>query len=106
MLQIHDRDAHDEVLRVLAEEGAPGRTVFHCFSGDEAMARFAADQGWFLSFAGTLTFKNAQPLRDALRAVPFEQVLVETDAPYLAPVPHRGSTNASYLVPVTVRCMS
>jgi TatD DNase family protein len=106
VLQIHDRDAHADVLRVLAEEGAPDRTVFHCFSGDEAMARFAADQGWFLSFAGTLTFKNAQPLRDALRAVPFEQVLVETDAPYLAPVPHRGRTNASYLVPVTVRCMS
>jgi TatD DNase family protein len=106
VLQIHDRDAHAEVLRVLAEEGAPERTVFHCFSGDEAMARLAADRGWFLSFAGTLTFKNAQPLRDALRALPFEQVLVETDAPYLAPVPHRGRTNASYLVPVTVRCMS
>jgi TatD DNase family protein len=106
VLQIHDRDAHAEVLQVLAEEGAPDRTAFHCFSGDEQMARFVADQGWFLSFAGTLTFKNAQPLRDALRAVPFEQVLVETDAPYLAPVPHRGRTNASYLVPVTVRCMS
>jgi TatD DNase family protein len=106
VLQIHDRDAHDDVLRVLAEEGAPERTVFHCFSGDAAMARFAADQGWYLSFAGTLTFKNAGELREALRAVPLEQVLVETDAPYLTPAPHRGRTNASYLVPLTVRCMA
>ena len=106
VLQIHDRDAHPDVLRVLAQEGAPERTVFHCFSGDAEMARFCADQGWYLSFAGTLTFKNADPLREALRAVPFEQVLVETDAPYLAPVPHRGRTNAGYLVPITVRCMS
>jgi TatD DNase family protein len=106
VLQIHDRDAHADVLRVLAEEGAPQRTVFHCFSGDATMARFCADQGWYLSFAGTLTFKNADGLREALRAVPLDQVLVETDAPYLAPVPHRGRTNASYLVPLTVRCMA
>ncbi|HEY6797897.1 MAG TPA: TatD family hydrolase [Kineosporiaceae bacterium] len=106
VLQIHDRDAHHDVLRVLAEEGAPERTVFHCFSGDAAMARFCADQGWYLSFAGTLTFKNAEPLREALRAVPLGAVLVETDAPYLAPAPHRGRTNASYLVPLTVRCMA
>jgi TatD DNase family protein len=106
VLQIHDRDAHDTVLAVLAEEGAPERTVFHCFSGDAAMARFCAAQGWYLSFAGTLTFSSAAPLREALRAVPLDQVLVETDAPYLAPVPHRGSTNASYLVPLTVRCMA
>ena len=106
VLQIHDRDAHDDVLRVLAEEGAPERTVFHCFSGDAAMARFCADQGWYLSFAGTLTFRNAGALREALLAVPPGQVLVETDAPYLAPVPHRGRPNASYLVPLTVRCMA
>ena len=106
VLQIHDRDAHDDVLRILADEGAPERTVFHCFSGDAAMARFCADQGWYLSFAGTLTFKNAQSLRTALSAVPFDQVLVETDAPYLAPAPHRGRTNASYLIPITVRCMA
>jgi TatD DNase family protein len=106
VLQIHDRDAHDEILRVLAAERAPDRTVFHCFSGDAAMARFCADQGWYLSFAGTLTFKNAGDLREALRAVPLDQVLVETDAPYLAPVPYRGHTNASYLVPLTVRCMA
>jgi TatD DNase family protein len=106
VLQIHDRDAHDDVLAVLRSEGAPARTVFHCFSGDAAMARTCADNGWFLSFAGTLTFKNAGPLREALRAVPIEQVLVETDAPYLAPAPHRGRTNAGYLVPLTVRCMA
>jgi TatD DNase family protein len=106
VLQIHDRDAHDDVLRVLHDEGAPEHTVFHCFSGDVAMARHCAEQGWYLSFAGTLTFKNAQPLREALRAVPLEQVLVETDAPYLAPAPYRGRTNASYLVPVTVRCLA
>jgi TatD DNase family protein len=106
VLQIHDRDAHDDVLRVLHDEGAPERTVFHCFSGDVEMARHCAAQGWYLSFAGTLTFKNAEPLREALRAVPLDQVLVETDAPYLAPMPYRGKTNAGYLVPLTVRCMA
>jgi TatD DNase family protein len=106
VLQIHDRDAHDDVLAVLRSQGAPRRTVFHCFSGDAAMARTCADNGWYVSFAGTVTFKNAGDLREALRAVPVEQVLVETDAPYLAPAPHRGRTNAGYLVPVTVRCMA
>ena len=106
VLQIHDRDAHDDVLRVLREEGAPRRTVFHCFSGDREMARYCADAGWYLSFAGTLTFQNAGALREALRAVPLEQVQVETDAPYLAPMPYRGKVNASYLVPLTVRCMA
>jgi TatD DNase family protein len=106
VLQIHDREAHADVLRVLGDEGAPERTVLHCFSGDAAMARLCADRGWYLSFAGTLTFKNAEPLREALRAVPFEQVLVETDAPYLAPAPYRGRPNAGYLVPLTVRCMA
>ena len=105
-LQIHDRDSHDDVLRVLREEGAPDRTVFHCFSGDAEMARFCAAQGWYLSFAGVLTFKNAGELREALRAVPLEQVLVETDAPYLTPVPYRGRPNAGYLVPLTVRTMA
>ncbi|WP_432489168.1 TatD family hydrolase [Kineococcus sp. SYSU DK018] len=105
-LQIHDRDAHDAVLRVLAEEGAPERTVFHCFSGDAAMARTCADAGYYLSFAGTVTFKNAEPLREALRAAPRERIMVETDAPYLTPVPHRGRPNAGYLVPLTVRAMA
>jgi TatD DNase family protein len=106
VLQIHDRNAHDDVLRVLREEGAPEKTVFHCFSGDAAMARFCAGQGWYLSFAGPLTFKNAEPLREALRAVPFDRILVETDAPYLTPMPYRGRPNASYLTPHTVRQMA
>ena len=105
-LQIHDRDSHDDVLRVLREEGAPDRTVFHCFSGDVEMARFCASQGWYLSFAGVLTFKNAGPLREALKAVPLELVQVETDAPYLTPAPYRGRPNAGYLVPITVRAVA
>jgi TatD DNase family protein len=103
VLQIHDRDAHADVLDVLAAEGAPERTVFHCFSGDAELARFCADRGWYLSFAGNVTFRNAEGLREAVRAVPADRVLVETDAPYLAPAPYRGRTNASSLVPVIVR---
>ncbi len=105
-LVIHDRDAHDDVLRVLAEEGAPEEVVFHCFSGDAEMARYCADRGWHLSFAGTVTFKNAQSLRDALAVPPVEQLLVETDAPYLAPAPYRGRPNGSYLIPLTIRAMA
>jgi len=105
-LQIHDRDAHDDVLRILSEEGAPEPTVLHCFSGDLAMARECVERGYYLSFAGTVTFKNARDLRDALTAVPLDRILVETDAPYLTPTPHRGATNASYLVPVTIRAMA
>ncbi len=105
-LVIHDRDAHDDILRILAEEGAPDRVVFHCFSGDAAMARYCADQGWWCSFAGVVTYKNAEDLRAALRVLPRESILVETDAPYLTPVPHRGKVNASYLIPHTVRAMA
>ncbi|TNM46148.1 TatD family deoxyribonuclease [Nocardioides albidus] len=105
-LVIHDRDTHDEVLEVLDGEGAPERWVMHCFSGDAAFARACLDRGAHLSFAGTVTFKNADPLREALRIAPLDRVLVETDAPYLTPVPHRGRTNASYLVPLTVRAMA
>jgi TatD DNase family protein len=105
-LVIHDRDAHDEVLRVLDEEGVPERWVMHCFSGDADLARRCLDRGAYLSFAGTVTFKNAQPLRDALAVVPQDRVLVETDAPYLTPTPYRGRPNASYLVPLTVRVMA
>lgn len=105
-LQIHDRDAHDDVLRILEEEGAPERTVLHCFSGDVEMARVASERGYYLSFAGVVTFKNARDLRNALAVVPLEQVLVETDAPYLTPMPWRGSTNAPYLIPLTVRRMA
>ena len=104
-LVIHDRDAHADVLRVL-EDGAPERVVFHCFSGDAAMARHCAERGWYLSFAGTVTFANAAGLREALAVTPLQRLLVETDAPYLAPMPHRGRPNASYLVPLTVRVMA
>ncbi|MET4078120.1 TatD family hydrolase [Janibacter sp. UYMM211] len=105
-LQIHDRDSHDDVLRILAEEGAPERTVLHCFSGDVAMARECAERGYYLSVAGTVTFKNARGLRDAVAITPLDRLLVETDAPYLTPSPYRGSANASYLVPHTVRRMA
>ena len=105
-MQIHDRDAHDAVLETLERVGAPERTVFHCFSGDEAMARIAAERGYYLSFAGNVTFKNAQNLRDALAVIPRDRILVETDAPFLTPVPHRGRPNAPYLIPVTVRFMA
>ncbi|HET6625675.1 MAG TPA: TatD family hydrolase [Nocardioidaceae bacterium] len=105
-LVIHDRDAHDDVLRILDEEGLPDRVVMHCFSGDAGLARRCLDRGAWLSFAGTVTFKNAQPLRDALAVTPLDRVLVETDAPYLTPSPYRGRPNASYLVPVTLRAMA
>ena len=101
-LVIHDRDAHDDVIAVLEDEGPPRRVVFHCFSGDAAMARRCVANGWVLSFAGVLTFRNAPGLREAAVAVGPGSVLVETDAPYLTPVPHRGRPNASYLIPLTV----
>jgi TatD DNase family protein len=105
-LVIHDRDAHDEILRVLDEEGAPERWVMHCFSGDADFARRCLDRGAYLSYAGTVTFKNAQPLRDALEVTPLDRLLVETDAPYLTPHPYRGRRNAAHLVPITVRAMA
>ncbi|MFE3828949.1 TatD family hydrolase [Streptomyces sp. NPDC059092] len=105
-LVIHDREAHADVLRVLAEEGAPERTIFHCYSGDAEMAEICAAAGYYLSFAGNVTFKNAQLLRDALTVAPLDLVLVETDAPFLTPAPFRGRPNAPYLIPVTLRAMA
>ncbi|MEX2973117.1 TatD family hydrolase [Streptomyces sp. C184] len=105
-LVIHDREAHDDVLRILREEGAPERVVFHCYSGDAAMAEICAAAGYFMSFAGNVTFKNARQLREALAVAPPELVLVETDAPFLTPAPYRGRPNAPYLVPVTLRAMA
>ncbi|KRE43971.1 TatD family hydrolase [Knoellia sp. Soil729] len=105
-LQIHDRDAHGDVMRILEEEGAPSSTVLHCFSGDLAMAQECVERGYYLSFAGTVTFKNAHGLRDALSVTPLDRLLVETDAPYLTPHPWRGAVNAPHLVPLTVRAMA
>jgi TatD DNase family protein len=105
-LVIHDRDAHDDVLRVLLDEGAPDRVVFHCFSGDAAMARTCAEHGFWMSFAGPVTFKPNDDLRAAAGAAPAELLLVETDAPFLTPMPFRGRPNAPYLVPLTVRALA
>lgn len=105
-LVIHDRDAHDDVLRVLADEVLPERVVFHCFSGDAQMARTCADAGWYLSFPGVVTFTNAGALRDAAAVTPPGLMLVETDAPFLTPAPRRGKPNASYLMPHTVRALA
>jgi len=105
-LQIHDRDAHAEVIATLLRVGAPERTVFHCFSGDAEMARLCAHHGWYLSFAGTVTFKNADGLREALEVIPRARILIETDAPYLTPQPYRGRPNSPYLIPTTLRAMA
>jgi TatD DNase family protein len=105
-LVIHDRDAHADVVRILDEVGTPDRWVMHCFSGDADFAHACLDRGAYLSFAGTVTFKNAEPLREALKVTPRDRILVETDAPYLTPMPHRGRPNASYLVPLTMRSMA
>lgn len=102
-LQIHDREAHADVLDLLDEVGAPEHVVLHCFSGDAAFARACADRGYVLSFAGNLTFGNADALRAAAAVTPVDQLQVETDAPFLTPIPYRGRPNASYLVPLTVR---
>jgi TatD DNase family protein len=105
-LMIHDRDAHDDVLAILAEEGAPEHVIFHCFSGDAAMARRCADAGYTLSFAGTLTFANAPQLREAAAVTPAELLLVETDAPFLTPVPNRGKSNAPAQAAHTLRALA
>lgn len=105
-LVIHDRDAHADILRVMDDEGAPPRVVMHCFSGDAEFAEAVTSRGWYCSFAGVVSFKNATALREALAVVPRDRILVETDAPYLAPVPHRGKPNASYLIPLTMQVMA
>ena len=105
-LVIHDRDSHDDVLSILLEVGAPEKTVFHCFSGDVEMAKTCIDRGYILSFAGTMTFKNAPALRDAVKLVPHDQLLVETDSPFLAPAPHRGALNTPAQIANIVRAMA
>lgn len=105
-LMIHDRDAHDAIMDVLAAEGAPTTVVFHCFSGDADFARRCADQGYVMSFAGPVTFRNARDLAEAAAAAPPELILVETDAPFLTPHPFRGRRNGPYALPYTVRAMA
>ena len=105
-LVIHDRDAHRAVLDLLIEEGAPTKTIFHCYSGDAEMARECIEKGYILSFAGTLTFKNAPALREAVKLVPLDQLLVETDSPFLAPMPHRGALNTPAQIPTILRFMA
>jgi TatD DNase family protein len=105
-LMIHDRDAHADVLRILEEEGPPDRVVFHCFSGDVAMVKQCAEAGYVMSFAGNVTFGNAQPLREAAAAAPADLILAETDAPFLTPVPNRGKPNEPALTADTLRCLA
>ena len=105
-LVIHDRDAHRAVLDTLNEVGAPDKTIFHCYSGDVEMAHECVEKGYYLSFAGTVTFKNAPHLREALKVVPIELLLVETDSPFLAPMPHRGALNTPAQIPNTLRLMA
>ncbi|HUS21219.1 MAG TPA: TatD family hydrolase [Aeromicrobium sp.] len=105
-LVIHDRDAHADILRVLDDEGIPARTVMHCFSGNGDFAQACVERGAYLSFAGTVTFKNAENVREGLRTAPRDRILVETDAPFLTPEPFRGRPNASFLIPLTVRFMA
>ena len=105
-LQIHDRDAHDQVVETLLRVGAPSKVVFHCYSGDIELAKICAERGWYTSFAGNITIKRNQHLRDSLKHMPVDKILVETDAPFLTPEPFRGRPNAPYLVPITVRFMA
>jgi TatD DNase family protein len=105
-LQIHDRDAHEQVVETLQRVGAPEKVVFHCYSGDIELAKICAEHGWYTSFAGNITIKRNQHLRDSFRHMPKGLILVETDAPFLTPEPLRGRPNAPYLVPITVRFMA
>ena len=105
-LQIHDRDAHDAVVETLLRVGAPEKTVFHCFSGDAELAAICVDNGWYVSVAGTSTFKNAVALREAIAAMPRHLLLIETDAPYLTPMPFRGKPNSPYMIPYTLRALA
>ena len=105
-LVIHDRDAHRAVLDLLIEEGAPANTIFHCYSGDAAMAKECISNKYILSFAGTVTFKNAPELREAVALVPIELLLVETDSPFLSPMPNRGALNTPAQIPNTLRAIA
>lgn len=105
-MQIHDRDSHREVIETLLADGAPERTVFHSYSGDAEMAEVCREHGWYLSFSGTVSYKGNDGIRESLRIVGLDHAMVETDAPYLTPMPYRGRTNAPYLIPYTLRAMA
>lgn len=105
-LMIHNRDADREVLDVLRAEGAPETVIFHCFSSGSEMARTCSAAGWLLSLSGTVSFRNARDLREAVPLIPLDQILVETDAPFLTPHPYRGAANESYCLPYTVRALA
>ena len=105
-LVIHDRDSHDDVLSILQEVGAPEKTIFHCYSGDAAMAKICIERGYILSFAGTITFKNAPELREAVKLVPVDQLMAETDSPFLAPMPNRGALNVPAQVATVIRAIA
>jgi len=105
-LVIHDRDSHEDVLSILQEVGAPEKTIFHCYSGDAEMAKICIERGYILSFAGTITFKNAPALREAVKLVPIEQLMAETDSPFLAPMPNRGALNVPAQVATVIRAIA
>jgi TatD DNase family protein len=105
-LQIHDRDAHEDVVKILLKEGAPDRTVFHCYSGDEELAATLNEHGWYASFAGTVTFSNAKAIKRALSVMDQSHILVETDTPFLTPTPFRGQPNSPFTIPYIVRYMA
>ena len=105
-MQIHDRDAHAEVIDTLLADGSPERTVFHSYSGDAAMAEVAREHGWYLSFSGTVSYKGNDGIRESARIVGLDHIMVETDAPYLTPMPYRGRTNAPYMIPYTLTALA
>ena len=105
-LVIHDRDSHEDVLSILQEVGAPETTIFHCYSGDAAMAKICIERGYILSFAGTITFKNAPDLREAVKLVPIDQLMAETDSPFLSPMPNRGALNVPAQVATVIRALA
>lgn len=105
-MQIHDRDSHREVIDTLLADGSPERTVFHSYSGDTEMGRIAAEHGWYLSFSGTVSYKGNDGIRESARLVGLDHIMVETDAPYLSPMPYRGRTNAPYMIPYTLAALA
>ena len=105
-MQIHDRDSHKEVIETLLADGAPERTVFHSYSGDAEMGEIARENGWYLSLSGTSSYKGNDGICESARIVGLSHVMVETDAPYLSPMPYRGRTNAPYMIPYTLQSLA